>query len=125
MKTEELAHYGVLGMKWGVRRTPEQLARARRKTKSSTKTKLAPKKETSTAKRKSASEMSDDELNKAIRRLQLEKQYNDLNPKTVSAGKKFVNTVMSQVITPAAIEVGKQMTKEYMTELAKSLRKRK
>jgi len=31
MDNNYLIHYGVLGMKWGVRRTPEQLARARRR----------------------------------------------------------------------------------------------
>ena len=30
MNDYELLHYGILGMNWGVRRTPEQLARARR-----------------------------------------------------------------------------------------------
>jgi hypothetical protein len=28
-----LIHYGILGMKWGIRRTPEQLARARGRSK--------------------------------------------------------------------------------------------
>lgn len=121
MQDNTLIHYGVLGMKWGVRRTPEQLARVRGKTKSSKQTKTEPKKESTTPKRKSASELTDEELKKTVQRLQLEKQYNDLNPKTVSAGKKFVDTVMKQVITPAAIEVGKQITKDYMTKLAKSL----
>lgn len=32
-RSGELNHYGILGMKWGVRRTPEQLGRVKKGTK--------------------------------------------------------------------------------------------
>lgn len=111
MENCELLHYGILGMKWGVRRTPEQLARARGKPASS-----SSKSDTKKTTKKKASEMSDEELNKAVRRLQLEKQYRDLNPETVSRGKKFVDTLMKQVIVPAATEAGKQVLKDYLVK---------
>lgn len=56
--TEFLEHYGVKGMKWGVRRkrSSERVTAADR-----------------------ARKMSDDELRSAVNRLQMEKQYRDLS----------------------------------------------
>lgn len=83
MRTDELAHYGVLGMKWG-----------RRKAKLS---KVASK--VTTVPKKKASEMTDDELKKEISRLELEKKYADLSKSdvksTASKGKEFVNDILS------------------------------
>lgn len=126
-----LVHYGVLGMKWGVRRSPAELARARgerapkstkkktsffsKKTVKKKPAKKTEKKEESS--KKTLGEMSNEELQSAVRRLELEKRYRDLSPKKVSTGKKIVDSV----IIPALTESGKNLLKDYTTKLGKQL----
>jgi hypothetical protein len=77
----EIKHVGVLGMKWG-----------RRKSHST-----SPSSDHTTARglqKKHISELSNDELKKLTSRLQLEKQYKDLTKKELSGGKKFVADVL-------------------------------
>ena len=66
-------------------------------------------------KRKSVKDMSDEELAAVVRRAQLEKQYRDLNPQKVSAGKKFFNTF----IVPTAKNVGKNLETDFATKKGK------
>ncbi len=130
-----LVHYGVLGMKWGVRRSPSELARARgerapkrAKKKTSFFSKKTVKKKPVKASAKSSSkkggsskktigEMTDDELRTAISRLELEKSYRDLSPKKVSTGRMIVD----KVVVPALTESGKGLLKDYTTKIGRQL----
>lgn len=100
MAENELYHYGILGMKWGVRRTPEQLARARGKTKSNSESVHEDYKKAHDS--KSVKSMSDSELRSRLNRIQMEQQYSRLNPGTVAKGKNTVNKVLKTVGTVAA-----------------------
>ena len=100
---DELYHYGIKGMKWGVRRTAEQLGHTIKSVKSvydSHKAKKRAKKEAAKAKKRSKitnpKKLTTEELNARIKRLQLEKDYNDLVKDTnrTRKGKNFVMDIL-------------------------------
>lgn len=102
-----LAHYGILGMKWGVRRTPEQLGH-KTKSKKAKRSRESPKnskdrtEQTSNPSpaKKKLHELSNEELKEAISRLEMEKRYKELarsaEPPKSDAGKKFVENVLKK-----------------------------
>ena len=131
MENNELYHYGILGMRWGVRRTPAQLGRSitGKKTASS---KSNNKNASSTSKqsnKKSVKDMTDDELRTRINRLQLEKnaidlerQMTSLSPQKVAKGRAFVQKIGKEVVTPALLNAGKtQLTNLLNDRLSKAL----
>ena len=89
----ELYHYGVLGMKWGVRRTPAQLAKSNGKVKR--KSEDNAKKSDMKKAVKSRRTLSDADLKKRSERIKMEKQLKDLTAEEISPGKKFVSEVLS------------------------------
>lgn len=106
-----LAHYGVQGMKWGVRHDKKgsstvsyksggKLKSGNRvqkmggssenpKEHSDSKSRMSDHEKAQKIKSKSLSEMSNQELEFLLKRQRLEKSYNELNPPQVSTGKKI------------------------------------
>lgn len=165
-KDGELYHWGIKGMRWGVRRYQnkdgsltkagqrrynKEMARLKSeeqvvKNKERTQTKISKltkkeaeldarnralkngkkqsKSENSDAPRKKTiSDMSDDELREKTNRMILEKNYHDAqknlaasNPPKVSAGKKFVKGLMNEVIVPAAKSAGKDWLEKKLKD---------
>ena len=96
MNNNELLHYGILGMKWGVRRTEAQLARARGKGEVSEDYAKAHSK-------KSVKSMSDSELRSRLNRIQMEQQYAKVLESDVGAGRRFVNKAIKAGTTVATL----------------------
>lgn len=69
--------------------------------------------------KKTVKNMTDDELRAAINRMELEQRYSKLQPEHVSKGKKFVNTVLKDVVAPSAVQAGKSVLTEFATKKAK------
>lgn len=120
MDNNELYHYGILGMKWGVRRSPSQLGHKvgiKRKKKASEPVHEDYKKAHS---KKSVSSMSDAELRNRNNRLQMERQYAQLTEKK-SKGKKIVSGLIATAGTIAAAEGAYKTYKKVGTQVLDKL----
>lgn len=100
VKKNELTHYGVKGMKWGVRkdRVKERISRTR--------------------KLRNRRIMSDEELRKSLNRLQMEKQYRKLAAEDLAPAQTAVANLLGKIGTTALMaaagSVGAKLAKEYI-----------
>lgn len=110
-----LEHYGIKGMRWGVRRTDAQLARAGGETSgsksddssSNASTAKAPNSKTKT-KGVDPNDLTDKELQQVVNRINMEQQYSRLttSPTAMQRGAKFMT------------EIGVSVAKTQITKVA-------
>lgn len=113
MDNNTLIHWGIKGMRWGVRRyqnpdgslTP---AGKKRQVKIEANTQGDDYKK---ARAKSVKQMSDSELRSSINRLQMEQQYAQLTAKKKSAGRKWVESLLT--------DSSKDIAKKYIDQYGK------
>lgn len=109
MADNELAHFGVRGMKWGVRR-------AERPAPSSDA--LSTKQYKTTVKRGGTDALSTKELQALVTRMNLEQQYSRLKPPAKgSAAKKFVSGILLNVGTQYATKLVSDQLNSQMGKL--------
>lgn len=109
---ESLYHFGIMGMHWGRRKT-----RGASSTRGKGKNPSEDHQKKMQLKKKKLSEMSNAELKTFNERLNLEKQYKDLTKADVSAGRKFV----TDLITNMAKDVARSYIKKYTNKAVESL----
>lgn len=118
----ELYHYGVRGMRWGVRKTPASTGQSRNSSKGSWwpfKKKAQPGNDNKNSKltekqikKMKLSEVPDDVLKARIARLDLERRYKELsaqvNPPKSTRGRDFTLRVMEKIGENTLVNIGTQ-----------------
>ena len=112
---ESLYHYGVKGMKWGVKKAKDSISESRNERSAAKKAPASSDHDTATAARKKASQgglskLSNKELQDAITRMNLESQYKTLQAK---------NPTPQQ----AAMNYGKKIALSVAQDMAKTTMK--
>lgn len=113
-----LEHYGIKGMKWGIRRTPEQLGhvvnKVKKKVASVQKKSAAKKKKAAQKKRKAEREailrsptklykhrfdFTAQEINDAMKRFEWEKKLKDYSKNNLDRGADYINSILKYANT--------------------------
>ena len=143
IRGDDLYHWGIKGMKWGIRRYQNQdgsLTAAGKKRytnpdgnlteKGKKKFGNSVKSDAETPKRKTAKDMTDEELDKAINRARKEDEYNRLRPEPKAETKnenykKLMTKVVNEMIVPAVIQSGRNALQKALDQQANDLLKDK
>lgn len=95
-----LAHYGVKGMKWGVRRAERAEKKAQKRYENSSEDSRAAQDATKKIKKGSVDALSNKELQALVTRMNLEQQLSGLQEKTKtkSVGRKFAEEIAREQV---------------------------
>jgi len=96
---KRLEHYGVKGMRWGVRKKPKRRSRESRDVKRLSK--------------KPARELTNEQLARATKRLNLEKNFKSATETTASRGRRAVGKILANaaatILTTLLVSEGTKM----------------
>ena len=114
MNNNELYHYGIPGMRWGVRKSAKRMS--------------SDAEEAHRLKKKKVNEMSNDEIQKLNRRQELENQHKKLNPGKIAKGLLIAGAVAAALATVnnlyrnsrESIKNGKEIANQYKTTKVKT-----
>ena len=100
-----LTHFGVIGMKWGVRKGPSADTKVRRD-----RAKM----------HKNRRTMSDSDIKRAVNRMQMEKKLKTLVEEDIAPGrlaaKEFLSKTGTAVIGAVAVSAGQALVKSYLAK---------
>lgn len=110
-------HYGVPGMKWGVRKARKKnyISKAVNKRRSSYSQDY---KDTAKLRKKNYKQLSNSELKSLNKRLELESNYKRLNPKGIEKGKRMVSYSLGILGTAGSVYA---LRNAPLTQLGKSI----
>ena len=74
---------------------------------------------------KNVSEMTDQELQRVVNRMNLERQYAQMNPKQMSIGEKFIKSLGNDVVIPVLKEQGRQVLRSALNNVSNQKKKDK
>jgi len=122
--TDELYHYGVLGMKWGHRKSRSRIGKPTLRTR---KPKIDKRSEDSKnvaqIRKKKVNQMTNQELKEVNKRLELETRYNELANKKIT-GQRAVSAIIATGLTIGTIETAAKNYKKVADFVIDKLGKR-